>query len=1177
MALMVCASGMAQINTETAIGEFKTANVNKHLNETDYQSIRITSEHVSSVSGVHHLYFMQEYQGIGIYGAVGSAHYSNEDNLIKAHSNFGSKIDLRSNTVRPKLTAAEAILTAAKQLGYDYSGQLTQIENIGTAEQKMILRNRTISLNDIPARLMFHQSTNGELLLSWDFNILEVSEKNWWSLRVDALTGRILDQVNWTVSCNFDHSDGHQHTASCSDQKQNNSIENRSSNSMVGGYNVYAMPLQSPADGNRTIEVDPDDATASPFGWHDTDGAVGPEFTITRGNNAHAYDDGDNPGFSPDGGATLQFDFPIDTTYSSGNQSEPAAITNLFYWTNIIHDVWYYYGFDEASGNFQENNYGNGGAGSDYVLSEAQDGSGTCNANFSTPNDGSNPRMQMYVCGDRDGDLDNLVIVHEYAHGISNRLTGGGGNTGCLNNSEQMGEGWSDYYGLMMTIQTGDQGIDAVGVGTWLTGEPIGGPGIRPHPYSTDLVINPHTYDDIKTEAVPHGVGSVWCQMLWEMTWGLIDEYGFDPDFYTGTGGNNIAMQLVTEGLKLQPCNPGFVDGRDAILLADSLLYGSANSCLIWDAFAKRGLGVSASQGSSGSRADGVEAFDVPGGGFAMSKDVDLAVAGPGDTLTYTIRIDNGGICSDTLYNIQVIDTLPPNTFYVANSASNGGSISGDVISFPTVSTFEPGTDRTYTFQVYVDPAYTLSGNFFDNMESGTSNWTISSTGSNDWSLDGSNVFSGSNAWFAPDVSPSEDQYLELNEDILVVNNALLSFWHAYDTEARWDGGVVQFSLDGGSNWNDLGPFMIKNGYNSTIDNSSTKPAFSGNSGGYIETVVDLSSFDGQTLNIRFWMSCDQSVTGDGWYVDDVTVLQDYVNNIAYADASNGFTASAQVDPVTEIFFLQCTNGIQDGDEEGIDCGGTFCPPCPSCTDGIQNGDETDIDCGGPDCPPCPTCEDGIQNRDEEGIDCGGTFCDPCPCLENDLSLVFRFDNYPEDITWEFMDTLGNILFSGGPYGSEPDGSTLVIDLCVEDSCYTLNINDDFGDGFLGDGYYALIDNSDSTFLAFGDNIDDGDTTTFCLEAPPLGVCDSLLEVNGIIAADIYHAANILRSNGTVESPDSVIFKAGDAIELEPEFNVELGAIFTADIEACISALKLIQNKKEAIRSEREKAKTRVE
>jgi hypothetical protein len=74
-----------------------------------------------------------------------------------------------------------------------------------------------------------------------------------------------------------------------------------------------------------------------------------------------------------------------------------AAVTNLFYMNNIMHDIWYQYGFNEVSGNFQENNYGRGGAQVDGVIADAQDGSGTNNANFATPADGTRPRMQMYL------------------------------------------------------------------------------------------------------------------------------------------------------------------------------------------------------------------------------------------------------------------------------------------------------------------------------------------------------------------------------------------------------------------------------------------------------------------------------------------------------------------------------------------------------------------------------------------------------------------------------------------------------------------------------------------------------------------------------------------------------------------------------------------------------------
>ena len=475
---------------------------------------------------------------------------------------------------------------------------------------------------------------------------------------------------------------------------------------MVGSYRVYAMPVESPNHGGRSLEANPDDATASPYGWHDTNGSTGAEYTITRGNNVHAYDDENNnntPGYAPDGGAALVFDYPINTTYSQANQSEDAAITNLFYWSNICHDLWYQYGFDEASGNFQENNYGNGGSDSDYCRSEAQDGSGTCNANMSTPPDGSRPRMQMYVCNDRDGDLDNGVIVHEYGHGISIRLTGGAGNSGCLNNDEQMGEGWSDWFGMVMTIEPGDAGTDSRGMGTWLFGQSANGPGIRPHPYSTDLAINPHTYDDIKNEVAPHGVGSVWCAMLWELTWALIDEYGYDTDFYGGSGGNNIAMALVTEGLKLQPCSPGFVDGRDAILAADAALYGGANECLIWEAFAKRGLGFSANQGSSASKNDGTEAFDLPPAclypalSFVISN-IDTQegaapenAAAPGDCRPYTD------------YEIKVVLSSDPSTPADVSIVASGTADSYDFDLINADMSFPVGGEQIATLRIYND------------------------------------------------------------------------------------------------------------------------------------------------------------------------------------------------------------------------------------------------------------------------------------------------------------------------------------------------------------------------------------------------------------------------------------------------------------------------------------------
>ena len=524
---------------------------------------------------------------------------------------------------------------------------------------------------------------NGTVRLAWQVEIYTLDAQNWWSTRIDAHDGAVLDEFNYVIHDNFGAGDGggtegvavHEHTAET-----------------VGAgaaafdplapdqYNVFAMPVESPSHGGRTLQVNPANLTASPFGWHDTNGVAGAETNYSRGNNVDAYEDSNNSNTPTggdaaraNGGATLNFDFPIDFGQQPSTY-RPAAITNLFYWNNIIHDVFYQYGFDEAGGNFQENNYGNGGAASDSVNAEAQDGGGTNNANFATPADGGNPRMQMYLwtqtSPQRDGDFDNGIIIHEYGHGISNRLTGGPSAASCLGNQEQMGEGWSDWLGLMLTIESGDQGSDRRGIGTYALGEPTTGDGIRDYPYSTNMSIDPRTYDAIKTAAVPHGVGSTWAAMLWEVTWGLVNQYGFSTDFYNGTAGNNMAIQLVIDGMKLQPCSPGFVDARNAILLADQNNYGGANQCLIWTAFAKRGLGFSASQGSSGSRSDGTQAFDLP---VACQGPPPTNTPGPSPTATNT-----PGPTTCTVYNSTNVPISLPNGVASINSnlsVAGGGTI----------------------------------------------------------------------------------------------------------------------------------------------------------------------------------------------------------------------------------------------------------------------------------------------------------------------------------------------------------------------------------------------------------------------------------------------------------------------------------------------------------------------
>src|SRR5690606_20203431 len=131
-----------------------------------------------------------------------------------------------------------------------------------------------------------------------------------------------------------------------------------------------------------------------------------------------------------------------------------------------------------------------------------------------------------------------------------------------------MGEGWSDFFSLITTVKPGDDGATGRGVGTYVQRQGTDGTGIRRHRYSTDMSISPLTYGDVATNQGVHAIGEVWNNMIWDLYWAMVDEYGFDEDQWTGTGGNNMAIQLVMDGMKMQPCSPGFVDGRNAILAA---------------------------------------------------------------------------------------------------------------------------------------------------------------------------------------------------------------------------------------------------------------------------------------------------------------------------------------------------------------------------------------------------------------------------------------------------------------------------------------------------------------------------------------------------------------------------------------------------------------------------------
>ncbi|KAH6578240.1 hypothetical protein BASA60_003724 [Batrachochytrium salamandrivorans] len=235
----------------------------------------------------------------------------------------------------------------------------------------------------------------------------------------------------------------------------------------------------------------------------------------------------------------------------------------------------YQYGFTEQAGNFQKSNFGKGGREGDQVIIKVLDPSGVDNSEFFAPLDGRPGVMFTYrttkTTPNRSDGLDNGIIVHEYTHGISDRLTGGPAASGCLWTTEagSMGEGWSDMMSMMVLAKSSDTATTKVYIGAYAEGN---AKGIRSHPYTTDMTANPLTYADLQTRSLAHDAGEVWASMLWEVYWNLVIKHGFSSNLYDASqsAGNIVTMKIIIGGMPLQPCAPTFFSARNAILDADA-------------------------------------------------------------------------------------------------------------------------------------------------------------------------------------------------------------------------------------------------------------------------------------------------------------------------------------------------------------------------------------------------------------------------------------------------------------------------------------------------------------------------------------------------------------------------------------------------------------------------------
>jgi len=621
-----------------------------HGDEVLNQS-RIKRDFVTAHNGLRTVVWEQELDDIPIFNGVLIGHITKRGELASLSSlmlpSAGEAADRGTPNrgavaANPAISATQAVVRAAGNTGTALTEQELEREapkaetdeaeaRRARAQQRQSYRSAAFRA-PVEAKLVWFPIDRDTLRLGWEVVFFNRSEPEAYRVVVDAQSGEILARVSLVEN------------ASAATYRIWNSD---SPSPFSPGFSVpdTNQPPLVPRVLTNLVALS---TNASPSGWM----PAGTNTTI--GNNVDARINwyfipsplayGTNVYLRPTNDSRI-FDYAWDALGDPTGYWEMSTV-QLFYWCNWMHDRLYGLGFTEAAGNFQHDNFGRGGIGGDAVVAESQWGwfSGIANnAFFATPpGDGIttfNPWLASFLFNGpapeyRDGSLDAELVLHEYTHGLSNRRVGGG--IGIASEAGRgLGEGWSDFYPLALLSQPGDavDGNYAYGAysGYYLLGILDYNRynyffGIRRYPYSTVLANNPLTLKDIDPLRADlhtnvlinpsmwndpsfawevHNMGEVWCVTLWEARANLIAKYG-------SAAGNELILQLVTDGMNLTPPNPTFVEARDAIIQADRINTGGVNGEELWRAFAKRGLGFSAQTPDELLSLDVVEAFDLP-------------------------------------------------------------------------------------------------------------------------------------------------------------------------------------------------------------------------------------------------------------------------------------------------------------------------------------------------------------------------------------------------------------------------------------------------------------------------------------------------------------------------------------------------------------------------------------
>lgn len=767
------------------------------LSEADVASLALTRE--DNDAGTTFLRYSQTVSGIKVFEGEVQVVVNTNGQVLSVREGFLTAGSL--GKLRPSVSETEGLTRAFGYAGREVDGAFVEIAGraskgaaarfanpLGADFEEVLSELNVVRVGD-DARLAWHAYA-------------EVGPSEWYEMLVDAKTGELLLRHNLYVE--------------------------------AAQGTVYT---EDPGAGPRSLVSFVGDTTINTAaGWMGTS-------TVSTGNNVEAYLD-TNADNAPDANngaglsnghasaANQDFTFPFSTTVDPRTQ-QAAVVTNLFYFNNIMHDFSYGLGFTETSGNFQTNNFGRGGTGNDSVRAEAQDGSGTNNANFATPPEGQRPRMQQFLftapTPDRDSSLDSDVVFHEYGHGISNRLIGNGGTGLSGTQSGAMGEGWSDYW----SITINNDGA----VGEYVVNNTIG---IRRAAYTVPAAAVHNSYADLGVGGFEvHNDGEVWAATLWDLRTQL---------------GKATTDRLVLNGMKFTPTRPSFLNARDGILQADQNLNGGANRCAIWTVFARHGMGVSA-VGNDGTTHTAATNVPTDCGGtctFSISPTSASFAAGGG---TGSVSVTAGAGCNWTAASNSTFITIT-----AGSSGSGNGTVSYSVAA-STATTSRTGTMTIAGSTFTVTQAGTGGGGtellVNPGFESGTAPWVLSgqvvrSTGSFPHSGVGYMILGAVNSTtgtlYQTVTIPSGGANLNFWLNITTSEAAGAAVFDRIFIEVRNTSGTLLATLATFSNQNSgtAGVYVLRGPYN-------------------------LNAFANQTVRIQFRATEDISLP-TSFRVDDVSV-----------------------------------------------------------------------------------------------------------------------------------------------------------------------------------------------------------------------------------------------------------------------------------------------------------------